>query len=146
MNDWQRSFQRRLEVAKKHWLHRFEEMASEHIEPVFGEFEKFTTGQGLNTTEPSCEPGTRLFKFGLTENGYLLLTFRMSRLDAIEAFAETVLPGADGPQSTSEQVSICDADRAWAQRCFETALDRFIVAFGEAGTADAARAEETAVA
>ena len=132
MNDWQRSFLGKLESAKKHWQQRFEDSANEHLEPVFERFAEFTRGNGFSVSAPDCEPGTRLFKFGLTENGYVLLTFRMRGLDGVSFTAEYFVPGPQNVESTQAETQVADAPDTWFQKLFERSLDRFVVAFGEA--------------
>ncbi len=135
MNDWQRSFESKLEAAKKQWTHRFEEVAGEHLEPVFCWFDDFTTTRGFGTSTPNCEPGTRLFKFELTENGYMLITFRINGLDTVEACTEVFVPGGESVEQVRVETHLCDVDQQWTRTRFEQALDRFVVAFGAAGSA-----------
>jgi hypothetical protein len=135
MGDWQQSFLGKLESAKKQWLHRFEDAAQEHIEPAFSEFDEFTTSHGFTVSAPGCEAGTRLFKFGLTENGYLLLTFRLRGLDVVEANVEVFVPGPEHVAPVCTRKNLADVSRQWAREQFEQSLDRFIIAFGEASAA-----------
>ena len=146
MNDWQRSFLPKLETAKKQWLHKFEQFAAKHLEPVFHEFDEFATTHGFSVTAPPCEPGTRLFKFGLTENGYTLITYRVSGLESVEAFAEVFVPGSEDVEPVSDEANICEADQRWVRQQFEQALDHFIVAFSAAGVADGGRKGELVTA
>ena len=132
MNDWQRSFLGKLESAKKNWQHRFENLANEFLEPVFERYAEFTRGHGFSVSAPDCEPGTRLYKFGLTENGYVLLTFRMRGLDGVGFTAEYLVSGPERVESTQAETQVADAQDAWFQKLFERSLDRFVVAFGEA--------------
>ncbi len=136
MNEWQRSFVGKLETAKKHWLSRFERMAEETLEPVLQEFAAFTGSHGFAATAPSCEAGMRLYKFGLTENGYVLLTFRLQGLESMEASAEIVVPGAGQTDIESAPCPMADVDRDWVHGRFRHALDRFVGAFAEASEAD----------
>ncbi|MCP4249614.1 MAG: hypothetical protein GY778_21445, partial [bacterium] len=92
MNDWKRGFLQKLETAKKQWQHRFESFASQHLDPVFGEFDEFATGSGFCVSSPDCETGTRLYKFALTENGYVVITFRMQGLEEAEASCDSFVP------------------------------------------------------
>lgn len=135
MNDWQRTFLKKMESAKRQWLHRFEKFACGFIEPVFLAFEEFAVGCGFQVTHPESEPGHRIFKFALTENGYMLLTFHMVGLEEIEVATECFVPGAasSGPQTHS--ANLCDAGESWTEAQFQSALDRFITQFGEAGAA-----------
>ena len=133
MNDWQRSFLPKLETARKQWLHKFEDFAAEHIEPAFCEFDQFATTNGFTVSAPQCQPGTRLFKFGLTENGYTMITFHMHGLEKVEECAEVYVPGPEEVGPVYSQSILGEADERWVRRQFEQALERFIVAFGAAG-------------
>ena len=135
MNEWQRSFLQKLETAKKQWLHRFEQCAVAHVEPVFCTFDEFAANNGFRVTTPHCEPGTRLYKFALTENGYLLVTFRMKGLEEMEVCCESFVPGVGAVEPVTRQVSMSDANEVWVEQQFQLVLDRFVAAFAEAGTA-----------
>jgi hypothetical protein len=133
MNDWQRSFLGKLETAKKHWLERFEELVDQHVRPAYGEFAEFTASNGFHNNAPECERGTRLFKFGLVENGYLLLSFHLRGMDTIEALAEFFVPGGENRESLRSKIHFDDMNGDWARRQFERGLDCFLGAFTEAG-------------
>lgn len=135
MNEWQRTFLKKLESAKRQWLHRFEQFACEFIEPVFLAFEEFAVGCGFQVIHPEAEPGHRIFKFALTENGYLLVTFRMGGLEEIEVSTECFVPGAGSAAAQTQSANLCDAGQSWTEAQFQSALDRFITQFGQAGAA-----------
>lgn len=134
MQDWQQSFLQKLESAKRNWMHQFEDFAADHIEGVFCEFDDFVGKHGFNSAAPQCEAGTRLFKFELTENGYVMVAFRMRGLDRVEATAEFFVPGPGKPESMTSHMKMADAKAAWVRSQFEQALDRFVEAFGAAGS------------
>lgn len=146
MNDWQRSFLAKLETARKQWLHKFETCVTDSLNPVFNEFHEFMKPKGFNVSAPRCESGTRRFKFGLTENGYMLIAFRWRGLETMEVRAEIVVPGSKHVEPTCEEANLCDVDQRWARQQFERALDRFIVALAAAGVADTTREQELAPA
>lgn len=133
MNDWQQSFLQKLETAKRQWQSRFEKFAEECVEPVFHQIEEFTLAHGFTVTTPQCDEAVRLFKFALTENGYLIATFRQHGLEEVEADFEVVVPGGDGPTRHSVQARICDTGQRWVEQQFQEALDRFMTGFVEAG-------------
>jgi len=143
MNDWQRTFLQKLETAKKQWLHRFEQFAVDFVEPVFAGLDEFATSSGFHVSSPDCEPGTRIYKFALTENGYLLIMFRMQGLEGVEVCCESSVPGAAAKVST-QQVNLGDATENWVEQRFQSGLDRFVTSFAEAG-ADAKNADEALV-
>ena len=136
MNEWQRNFLHKLESAKKQWLHKFEEFAADFVEPAFLAFEEFAAGNGFRVTQQPCEPGHRIYKFALTENGYLLLTFRMRGLEEVEVRSELFMPGLGGMEPSTSYNGLCEAGEAWVEAQFQNNLDRFITHFGEAGAAN----------
>jgi hypothetical protein len=137
MNDWQRTFLQKLETAKKQWLHKFERFAEDTVEPAFAVFEDFTAGNGFRVTASPCEPGTRIYKFAVTENGYVMITFRMHGLEEVEASSAMFVPGLGGREPTVRRTTLCEATSAWVEAEFQSGLDGFVDLFGEAGTAAA---------
>lgn len=133
MNDWQQSFLQKLETAKKQWRSRFEKFAEECIEPVFHQIEEFTLTNGFTVTTPQCEDAVRVYKFALTENGYLIATFRQHGLEDVEVDFQVVVPGGDGLARHSSHSRICDAGQRWVEQQLQDALDRFMSSFVEAG-------------
>jgi hypothetical protein len=142
MNEWHSAFLRRLESARKQWLQRFEVFASEQIEPVFERYAEFTRQHEFRVSTPDCERGTRLFKFALTENGYVLFTFRMRGLEEVEVCTEVFVPGPEGVEPETDQASVANVDEAWIELLFQSGLDRFIIAFGAASVGDPADSDE----
>ena len=141
MNDWKRTFLQKLESAKKQWLHRFEHLAAEHLEPVFDEFAEFATNNGFQVSAPDCEAGTRRYKFALTENGYLLLTFQMKGLEKVEVDVEAFAPGHGGTELANRCTDLHQAGPSWVESQFQDGLDSFLTLFAEAGTAEAEHEE-----
>ncbi len=133
MKTWKRSFLQKLETAKKQWLHKFEAFAEEQLQPAFGEFDEFATSSGFRVTTPNCEQGTRLFKFALTENGYLLVTFHMKGLEEIEVSSEVCVPGAGRLDPANKCAPLCEVGQPWVVKQFQNALDLFVTTFAEAG-------------
>jgi len=146
MHDWQRTFVQKLEAARKQWLHRFERFALDYLDPAYQEFAEFTGSHGFQVLTPPCEPGTRLYKFGLTENGYLLITFRLRGLEEVEVCNEVFLPGVGALDTIRQHAALCDAGSEWVARQFQEGLDLFITEFGEAGAAEADQAAELVTA
>ena len=133
MNEWQRTFLQKLEAAKKQWTHRFEQFAADTIEPVFLTFQEFCSANGFRVSQPPCEPGHRIYKFALTENGYLMMTFRMCGLEELEVHSEAFVPGLGSMDPIDQLVSLCDATEHWVEARFQGSLDQFIADFAEAG-------------
>jgi len=132
MDKWQRAFAGKLESVRMHWQERFERIAEDEVGPVFGEMDAFTTARGFSVTSPTCDTGARLYRFGLTENAYLMLYFRLHGFEAIEAQAELVVPGANPEEFLINRTHLADVNAAWVQEQFHVALDRFVDAFDAA--------------
>ncbi|MCB9850495.1 MAG: hypothetical protein H6817_07285 [Phycisphaerales bacterium] len=144
MDKWQQTFLGKLEPVKKHWRERFEQIAHDWIGPSFHEFDQFTTAHGFTVSSPDCDAGTRVYKFGLTENGYLLLAFRMYGLERVEAHTEIIVPGNKPVESTTARASLADVNPEWVRQQFRAALDRFVDTFHQACKSAPARAEAVA--
>ena len=141
MNEWQRTFLQKLESAKRQWLHKFEQFATDIVEPVFLLNEEFTSTHGFRVSRQPCEPGHRIYKFAITENGYLLITLRMRGLEEVEVSTEVFVPGLGGREPAVKRTTICEATEPWVEAQFQAGLDRFIALFGEAGATAADHAE-----
>jgi hypothetical protein len=133
MNDWQKKFLQKLEHARKQWLGRFEEVARESLDPVVERLTAFLTNNGFDVTQSQCEPGTRIHRFALTENGYALFTLRLAGMDRVELRCEISVPGEGALKGVAIHVPLCDADESWFEDHLQDGLDRFITAFVEAG-------------
>jgi hypothetical protein len=120
MDKWQRSFLGKLESARQHWVGRFDAVAEDHLTPVFEEFEAFTTANGFRVSAPECSDPARHFKFELTENGYVLLTFRLHGLERVAAFAEVVVPGTRPQETDPLAVHLATRPRAGSKSSFAT--------------------------
>ena len=137
MNNWQRSLVTKLESARKHWRRTFDEIATEHVEPVNDEFSEFATKNGFTCTSPASEAGTYFYKFALTENGYAIIAFRLAGMDTVEVVTEVRVPGPDEVAPLKTTTPLSDANRSWATQQFQHALDHFANAFS-AASAEAA--------
>lgn len=142
MNEWQQKFVQRLESAKKQWLQRFEQFASSVLEPAFARFDEFSTHLGFRVNSPACEQGTRLYKFALSENGYVLVSFRLRGLQEAEVSCEPYVPGIGRSEPHQAHIDLCDADSTWVEQQFQAGLDRFVAAFGAAGSKESTRERE----
>lgn len=130
-NDWQRTFLRKLEQAKKNWSGRLDKFLGDHVDQTFAHFEQFAAKSGIDVSAPKCEGSVRIFKFGLTENGYVIFRFGQRGIDRVEVRWELFLPGADKPKSDCNHLQIADADEHWITGQFQQGLDRLVSAFAE---------------
>lgn len=131
MNKWQEKFSKKMGLVRNVSCDRFEEIALEDIVPVFEEFSEFTKMRGMESTAPSPKSGLQSFKFSITENAYVLLTFRLSGLDACEAQAEFFVTGHEKLDGLCDEVAFCDLGRKWITQFFENVLDLFLDAYLE---------------
>lgn len=129
MNDWKKRFSKKLETVHNASSEQFEQLADRTLTPVFDDLQKFTAEQGIQAAAPLANPGIRTFKFALTENAYVLMTFRLSGLEHSELISEFVIPSRGKLPPINEHVELAEVNEAWARRAFEQALDHFVDAF-----------------
>lgn len=131
MNKWQERFAQKVEVIRGASRERFEQCALASVVPTFEQLSEFIKMQGLHATSPLAKSGIRTFKFSVTENAYLLMTFRLSGLDACEAHTEFFIPNHQKLDATRCVVPFSDLNPEWSTTFFEHALDRFLDAYLE---------------
>jgi hypothetical protein len=131
MNDWQKRFSSKLETVRGASSDRFEETVERCVAPVFQEFHQFTAQQGFTASAPLAKPGIRTFKFSLTENAYVLMTFRLNNLENCELLSEFVIPSRGKLPPINQHVELAEVNEAWTRRAFEQALDHFVDAFAD---------------
>jgi hypothetical protein len=131
MNDWQKRFTQKVETVRNASSERFEEVATRTLSTCFEEFHQFTAQHGLTASAPLAKPGIRTFKFAMTENAYVLLTFKLSGLEGMELLSEFVIPSRGKLPPINQAVELAEANDVWSRRAFEQALDHFVDAFVE---------------
>lgn len=129
MNKWQERFSQKVEVIRIASRDRFEEAAIQNLLPVFEEFSEFTRTRGLQAMAPAPTSGMRTFRFAITENAYVLMTFRLSGLETCEANAEFFVPHDKNAETLRDHAKFRDLNLKWARQFFERALDRFVDAY-----------------
>lgn len=132
-SEWQRTFLQKLEKGKQKWRKWLDEFLIERVDPVFADMEAFAAKNGIEVSAPKCDPSVRLFKFGLTENGYVIFWFGQRGIDRAEARYEMFLPGVAQPQQDNNHVQLVDADKKWVLFQFQQGLDQLVTAFAELG-------------
>ena len=131
MNKWQERFSQKIEVIRIASRDRFEKAAIESLLPVFEEFSEFTRTRGLHALAPAPTSGMRTFRFTITENAYVLTTFRLSGLDSCEAKAEFFVPNDKKLETLRDHAEFRDLNPTWTRQFFEKALDQFVDAYLE---------------
>lgn len=129
MNKWQERFSQKVEVIRIASRDRFEQTAIENVLPVYEEFSEFTKTRGLKAMAPAPTSGMRTFKFAITENAYMLMTFRLSGLESCEANAEFFVPNDKTTETLRDHADFRDLNLKWTREFFEKALDEFVDAY-----------------
>ncbi len=132
MTEWQTKFVRKMETVRKTASDYFEQVAEQTLMPTYEELREFTGQQGLQSTAPLSNKGARTFKFTLSENAYVLLTFHLDGLQHCKFLGEFCVPNLGKLPPASERLVLGDLDGPQAHRVFEHALDRFLDALVEA--------------
>ena len=126
MNDWQRRFAEKLETVQSVARDRFEQRAQDTLTPVYKQFADFIRQYVVQADTPLTDLGIRTFRFAMSEDVYLLMTFRHTGFEQCDAQAELFLPGKSPPPPTRETVSLSDVNVPWCRSVFEQTLDQFL--------------------
>jgi len=131
MNAWQERFAKKVETVRLASIDRFEHVAKDVINDVFAEFQEFMAQQGVHTSAPMSKKGLRTLKFSISENTYVLLTFRMAGIEHCDAQCEFFVPGHEKISPISERIELGSADPKAIRRVFEESLDGLMDAYVE---------------
>ncbi len=126
MADWQQGFVRRLNGLREGWNRAFARAMDEDVAPAFEELESFLTTNGFTLTKPRSDGGVRAFKFALGEDAYVLVTFKLRGPLEVEVSDEVFVAGHEQQGARKESVPLQSIDAGWAQRQFQSGLDRLI--------------------
>jgi len=126
MNDWQKRFAQKLETVQSVARDRFEQKADETLTPIFKEFGEFVRQYVVQATTPLTDYGIRTYRFAMSEDAYLLMTFRHMGFEQCEAQVEYFLPGSNNIPPTRETVTFSDVNASWCRVIFERSLDQFL--------------------
>ncbi len=125
MNTWQERFTQKLDNVREAAEGFFQRFCGETLDVVFDEFCDFTSQRGLAGSAPLAKANVRTFKFEMSENAYVLMTFRSCDLEHCEVISEFSIPHHEKLPTAKNRVEMGDADDAWARRMFEESLDAF---------------------
>ncbi len=126
MNEWQHRFTQKLEIVRTATRDRFETIADSTLTPIFDEFSNFARKHQFRATAPLGKTGIRTYKFALTENAYVLMSFRHTAFKQCDAETEFFVPGCDKLSSITKTAGLSEFDARWCRQIFEQALDRFL--------------------
>lgn len=142
MSNWQKRFAQKVEQVKEASRDNFEDAAESLLGPAFEMFREFTSKQGFCATVPVSKPGIRAFKFAMTENAYLFMTFRLVGFDHCELQCDIFVPGREKISTKPVKSDLSRSNKEWAEKQFEDSLDGFLDKFVEAmGSGAGARPE-----
>ena len=129
MNTWKERFTEKLEAVREAARGAFERAARDVVVPVYDEFRAFAVEQNLQVTAPLDNPGLRTFKFAVTENAYVFLTFRSAGMDGCELQSEFFVPGGGAIAPVVTRAAAADVTESWVRGAFEKSLDTFMDAY-----------------
>jgi hypothetical protein len=121
-----------MENLHEHSARRFSRVVREVIGPVYDRVSSFVAQWNYQSSSPQAQPGMHSFKFALTEDGYVLILFRLTGIDQLECSYECWLPGAGCKGGHTLSGSLSGAEEPWVESCFQAALDDFVVRFSGA--------------
>lgn len=132
MNQWQEQFAEQMEALCAQTSGCFGRFAQEVLEPAFEQMTDFLKSWRFQTSVPLTESGRRCFRFALTEEGYLLVLFRVEGVDTLHCEYEFWIPGTGRADQVSRTTSLRAAEPQWVESCFQAALSSFVTRFAQA--------------
>lgn len=133
MAHWQQQFAQQMDALCSQSSSLFERFADETLQPAFEAMCAYLEQWHYEFATPPCDEQRRAYRFSLTEDGYVLVWFRLEGFDALECEYEYALPGLGRTRGVRTSGGLRSADGAWVERCFEAALGDFVGKFVEAG-------------
>jgi hypothetical protein len=133
MNHWQEQFAQQMDALCAQSSSWFDRFSDDVIVPSLETLTGFLDRWHYEITTPACDEARRTFRFALTEDGYLLVWFRMEGFDTLECEYEYSLPGVGRVKGVRTTGSLRAADADWVESCFQMALNAFVVKFLELG-------------
>ncbi len=132
MNDWEREFSRKMESLRELSTDSLERFMQADLQTAFEGVTNFLSQWKFQTSTPQTQPGRRSFKFALTEDAYVLVTFRLEGIDSLECEWEYGIPVVGRIAGLRCSSSLRKVDRQWGDSCLQKALDGFLTKLGEA--------------
>ena len=126
MNQWQDSFIKKVGALRDESARKFEHVADDVVDRVCSEFTEFAARCEFQSSTPQSQKGLRTVKFALTEDAYVLISFRFQGFDTVDCDYECFVPGQGRIEGLRSSMGLHGVDREWVERCFQTALDDFV--------------------
>lgn len=126
MNEWQKRFAQKLETVQSVARDRFEQKADDTVTPVYREFAEFIRQYVVQATTPLTDFGIRTYRFAMSEDVYLLMTFRHMGFEQCEVQVEYFVPGSSSLPPKRERVTLSDMNVSWCRNLFQETLDQFL--------------------
>ncbi len=131
MNEWKSKFSTKIDALRDSASQRFERFAANVLEDVHGELVEFATRHEFECSTPQAQSGGRMYKFALTEDGFVLVYFKTQGIASVAFSYECYLPG-QGRSATRQQTrELATADGEWVENCFQESMDAFVDAFSK---------------
>ncbi|MCL2329678.1 MAG: hypothetical protein FWC56_00065 [Phycisphaerae bacterium] len=131
MNRWQEHFSGQMDALCSQSTSSFDHFVEERIDPAAEELAAFLEKWNYEVTQPASEAGRCTYRFGLTEDAYMLIWFQKEGFDNVQCDYEYSLPGVGRIQVSHTATRQRSADKEWVESCFQTALDAFVNKYTE---------------
>ena len=131
MNDWEKDFSKRMESLHAQSTNCLERFLQEDLQGAYAAVSNFLSQWKFQNSMPQSQAGRRSFKFALTEDAYVIVTFRLDGLDVLECESEYSLPAIGRVPGTRWASSLRKVDRQWGDACFQKALDGLLAKLAE---------------
>lgn len=131
MTEWEKEFTRKMESLHEQSTTCLERFLQEDLQGAYSALSSFVAQWRFQTSTPQAQAGRRSFKFALTEEAYVIVTFRMENLDTAVCEWEYGLPAVGRVSGTRCSSSLRKVDRQWGETCFQKALDGLLAKMTE---------------
>lgn len=131
MTEWEKEFSKKMESLHEQSTTSLERFLQEDLQTAYTALSSFLSQWKFQASTPQVQAGRRSFKFALTEDAYVIVTFRLEGVDSLECESEYGLPATGRVSGTRHNSSLRKVDRQWGEACFQKALDGLLVKLGE---------------
>jgi hypothetical protein len=136
MNEWQERFANKMNLIREQSAEQFKRYSQDVLTPVFQNLAEFVAQWDMQATSPQDQSDRRTFKFALAEDSYVLVGFRLHGLETVECGYECWIPSVGRQTGGNTHIGLDEADRAWAESCFQACLDHLANKYAENGSTE----------